>query len=54
VWDGFGPDARVRAAEVVELDGDCAAHRFVDAADGVTVGFTWRWPPGGEPVLPAT
>jgi len=52
VWDGFGPDARVRAAERVDLDGDCAAHRFVDAADGVTVGFTWRWPPGHEPVLP--
>jgi hypothetical protein len=53
VWDGFGPDARVRAAEEVLLDADCAAHRFLDAAEGVTVGFTWRWPAGEEPVPPA-
>ncbi|RBY84521.1 hypothetical protein [Blastococcus sp. TF02A-30] len=46
VWDGYGPDARVRAAEVVALDHDCAAHRFVDEMQGVTVGFTWTWPPG--------
>ena len=52
VWDGFGPGAAVRAAEVVELDGEHAAHRFVDAAEGVTVGFTWAWPPGREPVAP--
>jgi hypothetical protein len=24
----------------------------VDAAEGVTVGFEWVWPPGREPVLP--
>jgi hypothetical protein len=52
VWDGFGPDARMRAAERVELDEEHAAHRFVDAAVGVTVGFAWTWPPGSEPVLP--
>ena len=52
VWDGFGPDARIRAAELVELDAEHAAHRFVDAAEGVTVGFTWRWPAGREPVPP--
>ena len=50
VWDGFG--ARMRAAERVELDEEYAAHRFVDAAVGVTVGFEWTWPPGLEPVLP--
>jgi hypothetical protein len=49
VWDGFGPDARIRAAERVTLDGEHAAHRFVDAADGITVGFTWTWPPGTGP-----
>jgi hypothetical protein len=52
VWDGFGPGARVRAAERVELDDLHAAHRFIDAAAGVTVGFEWTWPPGREPVLP--
>lgn len=52
VWDGFGPDATVRAAEVVTLDDEHAAHRFVDSAEGVTVGFTWAWPPGQEPALP--
>jgi hypothetical protein len=49
VWDGFGPGAGIRAAEVVELDDEHAAHRFVDAAEGVTVGFTWTWPSGREP-----
>jgi hypothetical protein len=52
VWDGFGREARVRAAERVELDDELAVHRFVDAATGVTVGFQWTWPPGQEPVLP--
>jgi len=52
VWDGFGPGARVRAAEQVTLDDEYAAHRFVDAAEGVTVGFTWAWAPGREPVPP--
>jgi hypothetical protein len=52
VWDGFGPDATVRAAEVVSLDDEHAAHRFVDSAEGVTVGFTWSWAPGQEPVAP--
>jgi hypothetical protein len=52
VWDGFGPEGRVRAAERVELDAEHAVHRFVDAAEGVTVGFEWGWPPGREPVLP--
>jgi hypothetical protein len=50
VWDGFGPDASVRAAEVVALDDEHAAHRFVDSAEGVTVGFTWTWAAGQEPV----
>jgi hypothetical protein len=53
VWDGFGADARVRAAEEVSLDAEHAVHRFVDAAEGVTVGFTWTWAPGHEPVPPA-
>ncbi|MGY1615993.1 hypothetical protein ACI797_04555 [Geodermatophilus sp. SYSU D00691] len=52
VWDGFGPDARIRAAEEVVLDDEHAAHRFVDSAEGVAVGFTWTWPPGREPVPP--
>jgi hypothetical protein len=52
VWDGFGPAATVLAAEVVPLDGEHAAHRFVDSAEGVTVGFTWTWRPGQEPVPP--
>jgi hypothetical protein len=52
VWDGFGPDATVRAAEVVALDDEHAAHRFVDAAEGVTVGFIWAWADGQEPVPP--
>jgi hypothetical protein len=52
VWDGFGPHARVRAAERVELDEEHSVHRFVDAAEGVTVGFEWTWPPGREPALP--
>jgi hypothetical protein len=52
VWDGFGPGARIRAAERVELDDEHAAHRFVDAASGVTIGFEWTWPPGDEPTLP--
>jgi hypothetical protein len=52
VWDGFGPDATVRAAEVVSLDDEHAAHRFVDSAEGVTVGFAWTWAAGQEPVVP--
>jgi len=53
VWDGFRPGARIRAAERVALDDEHAVHRFVDAAEGVTVGFTWNWPPGHEPVPPS-
>lgn len=53
VWEGWGPDARMLAAEQVELDAECAAHRFVDALDGDTVGFTWVWAPGDEPRVPA-
>jgi hypothetical protein len=52
VWDGYGPDARLRAAERVPLDADHAAHRFMEELHGHTVGFTWTWPPGREPVLP--
>jgi hypothetical protein len=52
VWDGFGPAAIVLAAEVISLDDEHAAHRFVDSAEGVTVGFTWTWRPGQEPVPP--
>ncbi len=44
--DGYGPGARLRAAERVELDDECSAHRFTDEICGVTVGFTWTWPPG--------
>ena len=43
VWDGHGPGARVVAAERVALDAEHAAHRFLDAVEGATVGFTWRW-----------
>lgn len=53
VWEGFGPDARLRAAERVELDAEHAAHRFVDTMESGTVGFTWAWPPGQEPVGPS-
>ncbi|MGZ4509714.1 MAG: hypothetical protein ACXVX0_20925 [Blastococcus sp.] len=53
VWDGYGADAPLRAAERVELDHDGAAHRFVDELQGGTVGFFWTWPPGLEPGLPA-
>jgi hypothetical protein len=51
LWDGYGPDARMRAAERVELDDECSAHRFTDEICGMTVGFTWTWPPGQEPQL---
>jgi hypothetical protein len=53
VWDGYGPAAKLRAAEVVELDHECAAHRFVDEIQQGTVGFTWRWAPGDQPTAPA-
>lgn len=53
LWDGFGPDSRLRAAERVELDADHSVHRFIDELHGHTVGFTWTWPPGHEPTLPA-
>ena len=53
VWDGYGADARLRAAERVDLDHEHAAHRFVDEIEGGTVGFTWTWAPGHEPALPA-
>jgi hypothetical protein len=52
LWDGYGPDARLRAAERVALDDEHAAHRFMEELHGHTVGFTWTWPPGQEPVLP--
>lgn len=52
VWAGFGPDARMLATERVELDAEHAAHRFVETLEHRTVGFTWRWPPGREPVAP--
>lgn len=50
VWDGFTDDARLRAAERVDLDADHSAQRFVEELEGHTVGFTWSWPPGLEPV----
>jgi len=53
LWDGFGPGARLRAAEWVALDDEHSAHRFIEELHGYTVGFTWTWPPGREPVLPA-
>ena len=52
LWDGYGPDATLRAAERVALDDEHAAHRFMEELHGHTVGFTWTWPPGQEPVLP--
>lgn len=52
LWDGYGSDARLRAAERVGLDDDHAAHRFMEELHGHTVGFTWTWPPGQEPVPP--
>jgi hypothetical protein len=54
VWAGFGPGARLRAAERVALDDEHSAHRFIDAVENSTVGFTWTWSPGQEPVLPET
>jgi hypothetical protein len=51
VWDGFGPAARLRAAERVALDAEHAAHRFIDALENGTVGFTWTWAPGQDPVV---
>jgi len=53
LWDGFGPEARLHAAERVELDDEHSTHRFMEELHGHTVGFTWTWPPGREPVLPA-
>jgi hypothetical protein len=52
LWDGFGADARLRAAERVELDEEHSVHRFIEELHGHTVGFTWTWPPGREPVVP--
>jgi hypothetical protein len=52
LWDGYGADARLRAAERVALDEEHAAHRFMEELHGHTVGFTWTWPPGREPVAP--
>ena len=54
VWDGYGPDARLRAAELVELDHECSAHRFVDELSNGTLGFTWTWAPGDRPTLPGS
>jgi hypothetical protein len=54
LWDGFDEDARLRAAERVELTEDHSAHRFIEALEGHTVGFQWTWPHGLEPVLPVT
>jgi hypothetical protein len=53
VWDGYGADARLRAAELVELDHECSAHRFVDELTNGTLGFAWTWAPGDEPTLPS-
>lgn len=53
VWDGYGPEAPLRAAERIALDGTSTAHRFVEELHGHTVGFTWSWAPGQEPTLPA-
>lgn len=51
VWDGFGEDAVLRAVERLELDSHHAVHRFVEKLEGYTVGFSWTWPPGQEPVV---
>ena len=53
VWDGYFARqyAGLRAAERVPLDDEFSAHRFMDEIEGVTVGFTWTWPPGEEPRL---
>ena len=51
VWDGFADDAVLRAAERVELDADHSVQRFVEELEGHTIGFTWEWPPGLEPVV---
>jgi hypothetical protein len=53
VWDGYGAGASLRAAEPVDLDHECAAHRFVEELHDGTVGFTWTWARGQEPVVPA-
>ena len=53
VWDGFGAGAQKVAAERVALDAEHAAHRFLESIEQGTIGFTWTWPPGQEPVPPA-
>lgn len=53
LWSGFTDDAPLRAAERVELGSDHTAQRFIEQLHGHTVGFTWSWPPGQEPRLPA-
>lgn len=52
LWGGFTEDAQLRAAERVEVTADHTVHRFVERLHGQTVGFTWTWPPGLEPVAP--
>jgi hypothetical protein len=54
LWDGFGDDAELRAAERVDLDSQQSVHRFVEQLHGYTVGFVWTWAPGQEPTLPRT
>ncbi len=54
LWDGYTDEARLRAAERVELDAHQTVQRFVERLEGHTVGFTWTWPPGQEPVLSLT
>jgi hypothetical protein len=52
LWDGFGDDAELRGAELVELDSIHSAHRFIEHLEGHTVGFMWTWPAGQEPTVP--
>jgi hypothetical protein len=49
LWNGTGPGARPRAAERVEPDDECSAHRLTDEMCGVTVSVTRTSPAGGEP-----
>jgi hypothetical protein len=53
LWGGYSADAALRASERVELGSDHAVHRYVEQLQGHTVGFTWDWSDGQEPVPPA-
>jgi hypothetical protein len=53
LWGGYSADAALRACERVELASDHSVQRFVEQLQGHTVGFTWAWAEGQEPVAPA-